>query len=330
MNIGLVGHGDRFEVLAHLLRNHTISYWPGEDAPLADKDGAELPAHILRVELDALKQTPLIFLCLPIHRLRSTGNQLGKVLSGRHILVHTTRNLETSTLSTPSTILGEETPTLRCGFLTGPFDATDARAAHPSSGVCASDYDEVHDLVTAALDVPGVRIYRANDLGGAEAAAAYSRVIAMLVGVGRQLELGAGFEASLLTRGLAETAHFVLYRGGYESSAWGLAGCGNLFFDASSHHLNGESEPHRASDAQLGAEFVRRQDTPFAQIPDSIRGDFGARADNLFNLVASLGRVPDESGLPLPILQHALMLLNGEASARHIVESLLNIPVYYE
>jgi|GEM_PF-1749374 len=330
MNIGLVGHGDRFEVLAHLLRNHTISYWPGDDASLAHEDGAELPAHIQRVELEALKQTPLIFLCLPIHRLRTTGNQLGKVLSGRHILVHTTRNLEMSTLSTPSKILGEETPTLRCGFLTGPFDATDALAGRLCSGVCASDYDEVHDLVIAALDVPGVRIYRAKDLGGAEAAAAYSRVIAILVGVGRQLKLGAGFEASLLTRGLAETAHFVLYRGGYESSAWGLAGCGNLFFDASSHHLNGESLPHRASDAQIGAEFVRRQDAPHAKIPDTIRKDFGSPADNLFNLIASLGRVPDESGLPLPILRHALKLVDGEASAREIVESLLTTPVYYE
>src|SRR5690554_4938848 len=128
MKIGLVGRGDRFEVLAYLLRNHTISFWPGDEATSSDEDAAELPAHIERVELEALKETPLIFLCLPIHRLRPAGNQLGKVLSGRHILVHTTRNLEVSTLYTPSRILAEETPTLRCGFLTGPFDATDALA----------------------------------------------------------------------------------------------------------------------------------------------------------------------------------------------------------
>lgn len=331
MKIGLVGNGDRFKVLTYLLRNHEISYWPGIEPTASDEDDTtELPAHVQRVELDALKETPLIFLCLPIHRLRPTGNQLGKVLSGRHILVHTTRNLEMSTLFTPSKILGEETPTLRSGFLTGPFDATDALAGRPSSGVCASEFDEVHDLVNAALNAPGVRIYRAKDLCGAEAAAAYSRVIAMLVGVGRQMELGAGLEATLLTRGLAETARFVLYRGGFESSAWGLAGCGNLFLDASSHTLNGDASTHLMSDAEIGTEFMRRQDANIANIPETIRRDFGARADNLFNLIKSLARVPDESGLPLPILSHAVELVAGETNPIEIVESLLAFPVYYE
>lgn len=332
MKIGLVGNGDRFEALTYLLRNHEISYWPGIDPAESGEEGdrAELPGHVQRVELDALKKTPLIFLCLPIHRLRPTGNQLGQVLSGRHILVHTTRNLEMSTLYTPSKILGEETPTLRSGFLTGPFDAADALAGRPSSGVCASEFDEVHELVNAALNAPGVRIYRAKDLCGAEAAAAFSRVIAMLVGVGRQMQLGAGLEATLLTRGLAETARFVLYRGGYESSAWGLAGCGNLFLDASSHTLNGDSAAHLSSDAQIGVEFIRRQGASLADIPDSIRQDFGARADNLFNLINSLARVPDESGLALPILSHAIKLVAGENSAVKIVESLLAFPVYYE
>ncbi|AWV91257.1 hypothetical protein [Bradymonas sediminis] len=331
MKIGLVGNGARFAALTHLLRNHEVSYWPGVDPPSTNgDDSTELPAHVERVELEALKKTPLIFLCLPIHRLRPTGNQLGKVLTGRHILVHTTRNLELSTLYTPSRILGEETPTLRSGFLTGPFNATDALAGRPSSGVCVSEFDEVHELVQSALDAPGVRVYRAKDLSGAEAAAAYSRVIAMLVGVGRQMELGAGLEATLLTRGLAETAKFVLYRGGYESTAWGLAGCGNLFLDASSHNLNGDSSTDIACDAKIGAEFIRREAAKVSDVPGSIRRDFGAGADNLFNLIQSLARVPQESGLSLPILSHAVELVAGERSAAEIVKSLLEFPVYYE
>lgn len=328
MNIGLVGNGGRFDALTYLLRNHDVSYWPAEMP--SPPDDAELPAHVQRVDLGALKDTPLIFLCLPIHRLRAAGNQLGQVLSGRHILVHTTRNLEPTTLYTPSKILGEETPTLRSGFLTGPFDASDARAGHPCSGVCASEFDEVHDLVDDALNTPGVRVYRAKDLCGAESAAAYSRVIALLVGVGRQMELGAGLEATLLTRGLAETARFALYRGGYEASAWGLAGCGNLFLDASSHTLNGDTATHPPSDAKIGAEFVRRQNSNTPDIPKTIRRDFGAPANNLLNLIKSLARVPDESGIALPILTHAGRLVAGEKNASEIVKSLLEVPAYYE
>lgn len=317
MDVGLVGQGERFEALAHLLRNHKVYHWDADGSVSAGKPDAELPAHVRRVDVAALKDTPIIFLCLPIHRVRETGRELGSVLSGRHVIVHTTRNLELGTLQTPSMILSEETPTQRFGFLTGPFATGDVLAGRPSSGVCASEFPEVHDLTQDALDPADFRVYRNQDIHGTEVAAAYARIIAMLAGIGRQMELGPSLEATLFTRGLAETARFVVYRGGYEKTAFGLAGAGNLHLDTS---------PGTSPEADIGAEFIRRQGVD----PEQLRAEFGLAANGLFNLIESLAPVVDGSGVDLPILKHAIDLVEGSMSAQKVVKALLGVPVFHE
>lgn len=313
MDVGLVGRGARFEALAHLLRNHDVYHW---DADGSDGD-VELPSHVERVDVAAFKDTPIIFLCLPIHRLRPASRELGTMLSGRHVLVHTTRNLELGTLHTPSQILSEETPTQRFGFLTGPFDTDDVLGERPSSGVCASEFSEVHDLTQDALDTPDFRVYRAQDLHGAEVAAAYARIIAMLAGIGRQMELGHSLEATLFTRGLAETARFVVYRGGFEKTAFGLSGAGNLHLDTS---------PGGSTEAEIGSEFMRREGVD----PQKLRAEFGVTANGLFNLIESLEPVAEGSGVELPILEHAIELIEGRMTGNEVVQSLLGLPVYHE
>lgn len=325
MKVGLVGEGDRVEALAHLLRNHEVHHWSASEVrELVFGD------HVQRADIEAFKQTPLVILCLPIHRLRETAGQLGAVLSGRHVLVHTIRNLEPTTLKTPSAILSEETPTLRFGFLTGPFDAHDVLAGRPSAGVCVSEFDEVHDLVADALDGDAIRVYRAKDLRGAELAAAYTRVIAMLVGVGRESALGPSLEALLVTRGLAEAARFSVFQGGYEASTWGLAGCANLYLDIAARAAAPGAAARRPGDMALGVEFQRRQNGDAQQVATDIRGAFPAATDDLFNLITSLFQMADGSGVHLPILSHAHKLVRGEMSADQVVRALLSLPVYFE
>ncbi|MFP4600345.1 MAG: hypothetical protein ACOC9W_03690 [Persicimonas sp.] len=318
MEVGLVGRGARFEAMAHLLRNHDVYHWSADGAG----GGGELPAHVREVDVGAFKDTPIIFLCVPIHRLRTSGRQLGSVLSGRHVLVHTTRNLEHATLEPPSTILGEETPTQRFGFLTGPFDADDVLAERPSAGVCASEFNEVHDLCEDVLDAPKFRLYRAEDIRGAEAAAAYTRIIAMLSGIAHQMELGASLDAMLFARGLAETARFVVYRGGFEKTAFGLSGCGNLRLDTNGA-ANGRG---KSVEAEIGSEFMRRDGVD----PEALRAEFGVSANGLFNLIDSLEIVAEDSGVEVPILEHAIALVDGEMTAREVVGSLLSLPVFHE
>ncbi|MFW5966396.1 MAG: hypothetical protein ACOCV2_02705, partial [Persicimonas sp.] len=229
----------------------------------------------------------------------------------------TTRNLEHATLQAPSTILEEETPTRRFGFVTGPFTAEDIVEERAAAAVCASEFPEVHDLCEDVLTTDTLRVYRNDDIAGAEAAAAYGRVIALLSGIARRMELGRSLEATLFTRGLAEMARFVIYRGGYEKTAFGLAGCGNLRLDTSEK---------LSAEARLGAEFARRDGVD----PEELRGEFGPTASGPFNLIESLAPVVDRAQVELHILEHTIELIAGRKSAREVLEDLIALPVYHE
>lgn len=328
MKIGLIGDAMDIKALLTLLKGHEIFHCLGEELPL-EESGEGVKA----ARLEELAQTPLIFLCAPIYRLRQAARHLGEVLSGRHILVHTTRSLEPTTLKTPSTILAEETSTLRFGFLTGPFDARDVLAGRPSSAVCVSEFEEVFDLVKDALDPEKIRVYRAQNLKSAEFSASYTRVISFLVGVGREVGLGASLEATLVTRGLDEAARLAVYQGGDQRSAWGLAGCANLYLDILK---NSQPQPPRdggdedIDDMQLGQALARLAESASAKPAEELRDRFPLHTDELFNLVESLAALPGRSGLDLPLLTHAARLIRGELSAAEARSSLLKLPVYFE
>lgn len=313
MEVGLVGRGPRVEAVAHLLSNHDVYHWAADGAD----DDVELPGHVREVDVREFEHTPIIFLCLPIHRLRSTSRELGGVLSGRHVLVHTTRNLELGTLDAPSEILGEETPTQRFGLLSGPFATEDVLSNRPSSAVCASQFPEVHDLVEDVLDATPFRVYRNDDLLGAEIAAAYTRIIAMLAGAAGAMELGDSLEATLFARGLAEAARFVVYRGGFEKTAFGLAGCGNLRID---------TVDHGSTDATVGAEFVDREDVT----SEKLRAEYGVSAHGLFNLLESLDASDAAERVDLPLLERAVGIAEGRMNAGDALRELIALPTYHE
>ncbi|MGM0557643.1 MAG: hypothetical protein ACQEVA_14765 [Myxococcota bacterium] len=315
MRVGLIGKGDRFESLVHLLRDHDVYHWHG--SPNGEDGEVELPDHVRSVDAYEFGDTPLIFLALPITQLRDAAHELGNHISARQALVHTTRNLEYATEKTASEILAEETHTQRIGFVSGPFRANDVLEGRASSMVCASSFPEVLNLVSDALDGVNCRVYRSDDLKGAEVSAAYARVIAMLYGCARQMDLGASLEATLFTRGLAEIGRFVVYLGGHERTAFGLAGCGNLRSDTA------ESG---SIDHQIGQAFVERDGIT----RDELRAEYGSVGGSLFDLMSTLAPAAERSGLDTHIIDQAVEVVEGDRSPREALGALISLPTFHE
>jgi glycerol-3-phosphate dehydrogenase (NAD(P)+) len=315
MRVGLIGKGDRFESLVHLLSDQEVYHWHG--APNGEDGEVELPDHVQAVDAYQFADTPLIFLALPITQLREAAHELGNHISARQALVHTTRNLEFATENTASQILAEETHTQRIGFVSGPFRAHDVLENRASSMVCASAFPEVLDLVSDALDGTNCRVYRSDDLRGAEVSAAYARIIAMLYGCAREMDLGASLEATLFTRGLAEIARFVVYHGGHERTAFGLSGCGNLRSDTAE---NG------SIDHQIGQAFVRRDGIT----REELRGEFGSVGGSLFDLMSTLAPAAERSGLDTHIIEQAVRVVEGDQSPREALSDLIALPTFHE
>lgn len=314
--IGIAGIGPRLATVAHLLERNDrqIRYWrPDEElGGRRASDEPDFPEGVESVELDALAETPLIFVWMPVHRMRGFAGRLGDVLSGRHAVVHLGRTLEHATLNSVSTMLAEETPTKRFGFVTGPMAPDDVLEGRGASCVAASVFPEVIDMVEEVLTCQNFRVYRNDDLQGAEAAAAYARVISLAYGLAREMEMGKSLESTLFARGLAEMSKFVVYRGGYERTTFGLAGAGNLHADI--------TEPGSV-DYRIGRELGERG----LDEVEEYRGELDVVDEEIFELLDSLDGQARRAELELHILNRVRDALLGEASLQEALGRLMSV-----
>lgn len=310
MQVGLVGSGDRFDALVALLNqtNTDVLLWNHDKRKKKD-----LPKGVKVVPLEELIGVHLIFFSLPIDEVRDVADILGEHLTGRHAIVHLCRNLEHTSLKTISQILAEETPTFRFAHLTGPMNSEDILAGLPASGVCATKFDEIQDYVADVLVTSKFRLYRGNDLLGAEVASAYCRVIAMALGVAAELHLGRSLQSTLYSRGLAEMGRFVEHRGGRERTTFGLAGSANLFVD---------TMDKGSPDFQIGQEAMQKNLFDSAAVVKK----FGSRGKDLLDLVESLAVELKHTTLNLHILETAHYMVSGQMGPSQAVEHLMSLP----
>jgi len=308
--VGLVGTGPRSEVVSHLLQRADVdvAHWTPTDVPPADA-----PETTDAVGMGALADTPLIFVCLPMHRILETIREFGDVLTGRHALVHTTRTLEPDSLAPISAMFGEETPTRRFGFLSGPMRPEDVLEDRGGSALCASPFPEVWEMVGDALDSPRFRVYHSEDLPGSETAAAYARVIATAYGICTVMELGGSILSTLFARGLDEMARFVAARGGGETTAYGLAGAGNL-------HADTTGAGH--TDFKIGRRYVESGAPDLA----TFRDDLDVIEDELFVFLKTLVQYADTSDDEFYILRAIERSLFGGRALDAAFEDLMELP----
>jgi glycerol-3-phosphate dehydrogenase (NAD(P)+) len=298
--VGIVGDGARVALLIKLLETTgtQAEVWrPGEG------------------DAKALEDVPLIFFCVEGAAARPAARALGDHLSGRHVVVHTLRELEGDVEATGHAILAEELPTRRIGYLTGPMRPEDITSGLAGAGLCASVFPEVHTLVAEALVSPCFRLYRGVDLVGAELAALYTRAIALVMGVASAMQQGSSLESVVFARGLAEAARFVARHGGQERTTFGMSGSGNLFADIA---------PPGSPDFKLGQALVQ-QAAGLASPPDALDARHG-----LASLTAALVASARARRIDVPILTAAAALLTGKLTSQQAAESLMNLPVLDE
>lgn len=307
--VAVVGAGDRFASLVALLQANDIEMvrWVPDDFDADDDAGCD------QVDLEALAETPVIFLAVPFTTLREVSRTLGDVMTARHAIIHSCHNLESGSLASASQVLVEETPTRRFGFLTGPMRSQDVGAGLPAAGVCASRFPEVWALCEELLVHDRFRLYRSPDIVGAEHAAAYGRVIAMATGVASEMKLGQSVLATLFARGLAEVARWVKLRGAAERTTFGIAGAGNLHLDTS-----GDG----SIDFQVGAAAMREG----VFDPVKVRKTFGPTGRDLLDLVTALWDGVQSSQMSAHILHTCHLMVSEELGPQEAVAHLMTLP----
>ncbi len=109
-------------------------------------------------------------------------------------------------------------------ILTGPGFAAEIAAGLPTALTLAGG----NAAQQALLSTPRLRLYRTDDLIGAQAGGALKNVIALACGMAIGAGLGESARAALLTRGFAEMQRLGVALGGKAETFQGLSGLGDL------------------------------------------------------------------------------------------------------
>lgn len=194
-----------------------------------------LPGHKLPPALEAttdlagaVKRTRAVLMAIPSRSFRDVARAVGDHIEGDQILAHTTKGFEIETFKRMSTILREETCTLKIGVLSGPNLSAELMAGHPAGATVASHFNEVIRTVQDLFKDARMRVYGGHDVVGTEVGGAFKNILAIASGMADGTGFGDNTKALLLTRGLSEMARIGVALGADVFTFCGLTGIGDL------------------------------------------------------------------------------------------------------
>jgi glycerol-3-phosphate dehydrogenase (NAD(P)+) len=200
--------------------------------------GVELPA-LLTASTDAtaaLDGVDAVVLAVPSQTLRTNLAGWRELLPPEALLVSLAKGVELGTLARMSEVVIDVAGVGRdqVAVLTGPNLAREIAAEEPTATVIAcSDHDRAVALQRACT-TGYFRAYTETDVVGCEVGGANKNVIALACGMAAGMGFGDNTRASLITRGLAETARLGVALGADPMTFSGLAGLGDLVATCSS------------------------------------------------------------------------------------------------
>ena len=200
--------------------------------------GVRLPSAV-RATADpgeALRGAEIVVLAVPSQSLRGNLEEWASLLPSDATLLSLMKGIELGTTKRMSEVIAELTGAGpgRVAVLSGPNLAREIAEEQPAATVIACTDAERAAALQAACHTPYFRPYTNPDMVGCELGGAVKNVIALAAGIAEGLGFGDNTRASLITRGLAETARLGMELGAELTTFAGLAGLGDLVATCSS------------------------------------------------------------------------------------------------
>jgi glycerol-3-phosphate dehydrogenase (NAD(P)+) len=179
---------------------------------------------------EAIDGAELIALAVPSQTLRTNLSGWFDAIGAEATLVSLMKGVELGTGMRMTQVIAEVTGVDpgRVVALTGPNLAPEVAHAQPTAVVVACEDAERATAVQAAIATGYFRPYTNDDVVGCELGGAVKNVIALACGMAIGMGLGDNTKATLMTRGLAETARLGVRLGADPLTFAGLAGLGDL------------------------------------------------------------------------------------------------------
>ena len=191
--------------------------------------------------------------------------------------------------------------------LSGPSFAAEVARGQPSALVAASSSSGLRQQLVEAFHGPALRVYASDDVVGVEVGGAVKNVLAIATGLCDGLQLGLNARAALITRGLAEMTRLGLALGAKAETFMGLSGLGDLVLTAT-----GDLSRNR----KVGLLLAQGK-----SLDDAVQS-LGHVAEGVYCARTVVQRAR-HLGVDMPIAQSVVSLLDGESTARQVVQALM-------
>jgi glycerol-3-phosphate dehydrogenase (NAD(P)+) len=197
------------------------------------------PDYLPRVELPraltathdaaaALRDAELVAIAIPSQTLRANLVDWVAALPSDATVVSLMKGVELGSTKRMSEVIAElgRVPAERIAVVSGPNLALEIAQEQPTATVVACTDEARAEAVQKVCSTPYFRPYTNTDVVGCELGGAIKNVIALACGIGQGMGFGDNTVASIITRGLAETARLGECLGADPLA--GLAGLGDL------------------------------------------------------------------------------------------------------
>lgn len=198
--------------------------------------GVSLPENVsITAEIGDTLTSKTVLLAMPMQQMESFLSLHSARLDGKSI-VACSKGIDLKSGEGPTAIIARHCPNAIAAILTGPSFAADIARGMPTALTLACAQTAAGKALQIALSTPVLRLYRSEDVIGAELGGALKNVIAIAAGVVIGAGLGDSARAALMTRGFAEMTRVAALRGAKAETLNGLSGFGDLVLTCTSEH----------------------------------------------------------------------------------------------
>ena len=256
-----------------------------------------------------IQQCDLIFITTESKRVLDVINQVA-LLSDKNIhVIITSKGFATNKGETFSEVVKRDFPQMTLSILSGPTFADEIANNQPAAAVIANKDIEKANSICNLFHNSNLRLYPSNDPQGVSIAGAVKNIIAIGAGIIEGLGLGDNAKAALITRGISETSELIKKAGGNYTSAFGLAGIGDMSLTCSGPH---------SRNMAYGMKIVKNNNEPPKELVEGL------------NAIHATIALSEKLDIELPIMTSIKKILNREANIDEIIKKLLSRPIKNE
>jgi glycerol-3-phosphate dehydrogenase (NAD(P)+) len=258
---------------------------------------------------EALAGASIVVLAVPSQSLRQNLEEWAKHIPDDAIVMSLMKGVEVGTAKRMSEVI-EEVAGIgadRVAVLSGPNLSREIAMRQPAASVIACADESVAEVLQGRCHTKVFRPYTNTDVVGCELGGATKNVIALAVGMAAGLGFGDNATASVITRGLAETARLGLKLGAEPYTFSGLAGLGDLVATCSSHLSRNRTFGEKLGQGLTVAEILAST----RQVAEGVKS------------CESIKDLAERNGVDMPIVEHVAALVRGELNPQEMVRSVL-------